>query len=423
MNIGIVTTWFERGAAYVSRQYRDLLAAEHKVFIFARGGESSGRGDPAWDDGSVTFAERQGPKLPTWIDRSELLRWIGANSIGLVFFNEQHFWLPLVWCHEADVKTGAYVDYYTEATIPLFAAYDFLICNTKRHFSAFSWHDQAFYIPWGTRIEVFSPRSLDPVDPERVVFFHSAGVSPRRKGTDQAIDAFSRVKGPASLTIHTQVPLEKELPALTGMIDRLKREGRLQIIEKTVAAPGLYSLGDVYVYPSRLEGIGLTIAEALASGLPVIVPDQPPMNEFVETAAGNGAVVRVDRQYARSDGYYWPQCQVDGTALTDAMQEYVDRRADLGARKKKAIEFARARLDWSARRDSVCKAFEESRILKTEGKAQGLRACIAHEHGRSGRWIELWVKLPRLSAFVKGMGAAIHAAFRPLVNLAARFLN
>jgi hypothetical protein len=24
MNIGIVTTWFERGAAYVSRLYRDL---------------------------------------------------------------------------------------------------------------------------------------------------------------------------------------------------------------------------------------------------------------------------------------------------------------------------------------------------------------------------------------------------------------
>ena len=37
MHIGIVTTWFERGAAYVSRQYRDALAGQHTVFIFARG--------------------------------------------------------------------------------------------------------------------------------------------------------------------------------------------------------------------------------------------------------------------------------------------------------------------------------------------------------------------------------------------------
>ena len=41
MNIGIVTTWFERGGAYVSRQYRDLLKNDFNVFIYARGGEQS----------------------------------------------------------------------------------------------------------------------------------------------------------------------------------------------------------------------------------------------------------------------------------------------------------------------------------------------------------------------------------------------
>ena len=33
MKVGIVTTWFERGAAYVSRQYAQLLEADHEVFI------------------------------------------------------------------------------------------------------------------------------------------------------------------------------------------------------------------------------------------------------------------------------------------------------------------------------------------------------------------------------------------------------
>ena len=39
MNIGIVTTWFESGAGYVSRQYKKILESPgNKVYIFARGG-------------------------------------------------------------------------------------------------------------------------------------------------------------------------------------------------------------------------------------------------------------------------------------------------------------------------------------------------------------------------------------------------
>ena len=33
------------------------------------------------------------------------------------------------------------------------------------------------------------------------------------------------------------------------------KDERLMCIEKTVLEPGLYSLGDVYVYPSRLAGM------------------------------------------------------------------------------------------------------------------------------------------------------------------------
>ena len=39
MNIGIVTTWFDRGAAQVSKQYMDVLQENNDVFIYARGGE------------------------------------------------------------------------------------------------------------------------------------------------------------------------------------------------------------------------------------------------------------------------------------------------------------------------------------------------------------------------------------------------
>ena len=58
MNIGIVTVWFERGAAYVSRQFEEILAEKHRVFIYARGGEMYAKGDPNWDHANVTWGKR-----------------------------------------------------------------------------------------------------------------------------------------------------------------------------------------------------------------------------------------------------------------------------------------------------------------------------------------------------------------------------
>ena len=55
MNVGIVTTWFERGAAYVSKAYMQTLSSQHNVFIYARGGEEAGTGDPNWDLPCVTW--------------------------------------------------------------------------------------------------------------------------------------------------------------------------------------------------------------------------------------------------------------------------------------------------------------------------------------------------------------------------------
>ena len=55
MNIGIVTTWFERGAAYVSKQYKDSLEeCGHKVFIYSRGGEkASEKKDKKWQGDDI----------------------------------------------------------------------------------------------------------------------------------------------------------------------------------------------------------------------------------------------------------------------------------------------------------------------------------------------------------------------------------
>ena len=56
--IGIVTTWFERGAAYVSKQFKETLEKEYEVFIYARGGEDIAMNNPDWDHRNITFGKR-----------------------------------------------------------------------------------------------------------------------------------------------------------------------------------------------------------------------------------------------------------------------------------------------------------------------------------------------------------------------------
>lgn len=45
--------------------------------------------------------------------------------------------------------------------------------------------------------------------------------------------------------------------------------------------PTLYRCADVFCFPSRKEGWGLVVLEAIAAGLPVVTTDQPPFTEFL----------------------------------------------------------------------------------------------------------------------------------------------
>jgi glycosyltransferase involved in cell wall biosynthesis len=357
MNIGIVTTWFERGAAYVSRQFVDRLSTNEniKVFVYARGGESYAKGNMDWDASYVTWGKPPKSHASTDVHLDDFRKWLGRNNIDCVLFNEQLIWAPVLMCRDLGIICGTYIDYYTEKTVPMFWVYDFIICNTQRHYSVFKEHPQCIYIPWGTDISMFKP-SESQESGGVVRFFHSAGMNPYRKGTDLVLESFSNVEGPAKLIVHSQVKLAKSFPVLKDTLAELAAQERLEVIEETVAAPGLYFKGDVYVYPSRLDGIGLTIAEAASSGLPIIVPDNPPMSEFIIDGR-NGRAVRVDKLWSRWDGYYWPQCEVDRQELTDAMQHYVDRYPYMAEFKRISRQVAEKNFDWLKNTEKLVDTF------------------------------------------------------------------
>jgi 1,2-diacylglycerol 3-alpha-glucosyltransferase len=316
MNIAIVTTWFPAGAGYVSRAYRETFEKENTVYIYARGGKNM-KSDTVWDDDFVTWAPLN---FHRDIKIRHFLKWLKAKDIDVILFNEQRYWEPVIQAKKAGYKIGSYIDYYTEETLPLFKVYDFLICNTKRHYSVFDWHPNCIYIPWGTNTEVFKPKAYTFNRP--ITFIISLGWEGNylgdRKGLFFAVQAFKVVKGECVLKIFSQLPLHDCRLDWRYLIEG---DSRIQFIVGTYD-PFPFTEGDVYVYPSRLDGIGLSLPEALSSGLACITTDNPPMNEFVIDNY-NGRLVKVERLVSRPDGYYWPQSIVSLESLIEVFQGYV----------------------------------------------------------------------------------------------------
>lgn len=78
------------------------------------------------------------------------------------------------------------------------------------------------------------------------------------------------------------------LPALRRYADR---RGILETVAFTGYVPAAtrtahFNLAEIFVFPSALEGFGLTVAEAMASGLPVVVSDRGSIPELVVDGAG-----------------------------------------------------------------------------------------------------------------------------------------
>ncbi|MDF1515067.1 MAG: glycosyl transferase, partial [Anaerolineae bacterium] len=217
MNIGIVTTWFERGAAYVSKAYTDVLSQDNNVFIYARGGEENSKGDPRWNLPNVTYGKTYSPLDPrhqpftkytrNYVDMLHFEGWLSANDMDLVIFNEERGVSSLRRTKKLGYTIGAYVDYYTNDTLNQFSIYDFLLCNTKRHYSVFRGFPNTIYIPWGTDITTFCPhiRNNRSTGEGTVRFFHSAGYGGvnNRKGTDLLVKAFQKIRGDCKLIIHS----------------------------------------------------------------------------------------------------------------------------------------------------------------------------------------------------------------------------
>jgi len=135
----------------------------------------------------------------------------------------------------------------------------------------------------------------------------------KRKGIDLLIDSFISVSkevenlflwiiGPSNLSENPSLD-QDFVESLLNEIDQAKLSDRVLVsglIQHRQSLSDSYRAADLFVFPSRNEGLPNVILEAMASGLPVVVSDLPGLKSITKSGE-NALVIPIDNSNKLSD--------------------------------------------------------------------------------------------------------------------------
>ena len=228
-------------------------------------------------------------------------------------------------------------------------------------------------VPEGIDPALFHPNvTATPVISERAGFkFLHIGRFEDRKGTKTLIRAFDKEFGPRDdalliLACHNHhepgFNIGAELRAL-----ELRRPERLVFIPPVArhdVLAGLYTACDAFVAPSRAEGWGLPIIEAMACGLPVITTDHSAPRDYLgaESYRVSCRMMPIATPFFKpSNGDFGMWAEPDVADLRRRMREIYENPATARTRGEAAGARIRSRFTWDAAAGQAVSAIAELR--------------------------------------------------------------
>jgi glycosyltransferase involved in cell wall biosynthesis len=120
-----------------------------------------------------------------------------------------------------------------------------------------------------------------------------------QKGLDVLVRALGRLRTGARDPILLVAGREgSQTPALRALTEDLGLTDAVTFLGPRGDVPDLLCAGDVFVVPSRREGFGSVLVEAMALEIPIVASNIPPISEVL---AGTGVLARPDDADALSD--------------------------------------------------------------------------------------------------------------------------
>jgi 1,2-diacylglycerol 3-alpha-glucosyltransferase len=350
VRVGIVTKWFNRGLAFVSRYVRDALDSRgHETFILARPTKDKGAmaahidRSGVWDQPGVTEAS-------DWeVPYDEYTRWIEDNDLDVVHWDNCYQHEEIARLREAGVRTvGRFVwEMFSPGDAePAKRAYDVLYSMTRCEQARYAELGiESPFVQWGLHRELLEAaqeaQSAAPRDRDELIRFYFPGalLGPR-KPHKEVVEAFRAARG-ENLRLIFKAQLERRMNYLESAAEE---DPRIELVIDDMPTDEhlrLFAGCDVCLGPSRWEGLGLFLYEAVAFGMPQITNDSPPMNEVVRDGA-NGLLVPDLQDDEAPSGI--PSMKPDVAALTAA----IERLADPAERERLAAgaQARRAELSW-----------------------------------------------------------------------------
>ncbi len=152
------------------------------------------------------------------------------------------------------------------------------------------------YVPWGCHPELIEIGEANRHSPlatrDTVSYVFPGGFLGHRKPLEPVLEAFEATQDERlRLVVKAQV----ERKSVRAAAEAAERDARIELrLADLPTHEHLRELAscDVCLAPSRWEGLGLPLYEAVAFGQPAITNDAPPMNEVIHDGR-NGVLVEL----------------------------------------------------------------------------------------------------------------------------------